>query len=134
MLDKHSVESQQHSPPDQRPTALIVEDDPDCAHLWTRYLGNTWRPLLTSRGEEALGLARLKRPDLILLDINLPGMSGWDVLAILRADPGTREIPVIICSGVYEPTRGRAMGAQGYLLKPVRFETFRRTVQSAVGV
>jgi CheY-like chemotaxis protein len=119
---------------DRRPTALIVDDDPGCAYLWTRYLGTGWHPLITTRGEEALGLAKSHCPDLILLDINLPGMNGWDVLTCLRADPATHEVPVIICSGAWEPTRWQRLGANGYLLKPVRPEAFRDMVARTVSL
>ena len=59
------------------------------------------------------------RPDAVLLDIRLPGIDGWAVLEALKADPETRDIPVIVVSIVDERARGVALGAAAYLVKPV---------------
>ncbi|HEY2043114.1 MAG TPA: response regulator, partial [Jatrophihabitans sp.] len=67
------------------------------------------------------GLARVCRhlPAAVLLDLRLPGMDGWDLLAALKADRATADIPVIVISIVDERSRGLAMGAAEYLTKPV---------------
>ena len=59
------------------------------------------------------------RPDAVLLDIRLPGIDGWAVLQALKAEPETRDIPVIVVSIVDERARGAALGAAAYLVKPV---------------
>jgi CheY-like chemotaxis protein len=59
------------------------------------------------------------RPDVVLLDIRLPGIDGWSVLQALKSDKETRDIPVIVVSIVDEQARGAALGAAAYLVKPV---------------
>jgi CheY-like chemotaxis protein len=62
---------------------------------------------------------RRVRPDVVLLDIRLPGIDGWAVLEALKADPATRDIPSIVVSIVDERARGVALGAAAYLVKPI---------------
>jgi CheY-like chemotaxis protein len=113
--------------PDKRrlPTALIVEDDMACVYLWRRYMKESgFRPVSTDSGREALELAQSKHPSLVVLDVMLPDIQGWEVLQALKADPATRDIPVLICSGFYEKERSVAEGADGYLQKPVLYDNF----------
>ena len=82
-------------------------------------------------GNLAFELAQQSRPDLVLLDLHLPGMSGEDVLERLRADPITQDVPVIVVSA--DATKGRvkrllASGANAYLTKPLDIERFMVTV------
>jgi signal transduction histidine kinase/DNA-binding response OmpR family regulator len=102
---------------------LYVDDDQMTTDLVRRILAG--QPDLTLRiaadGATALSLAAERRPDLVLLDLNLPDMGGDAVLRELRADPGTSTIPVVILSGDASPTtRARLadLGASGYLAKP----------------
>ena len=107
------------------PTALIVEDDMPCVYLWRRYTKESgFRPISTSSGREALELAQREPPSLVVLDVMLPDIEGWEVLQALKADPATRDIPVLICSGFYEKERSLAEGADGYLQKPVLYDNF----------
>ena len=71
-------------------------------------------------GVEALDLVRRVLPAAVVLDIKLPRLDGWQVLAELKADPATAAIPVVIASVVDDRPRGLALGAEVYLLKPVR--------------
>jgi CheY-like chemotaxis protein len=85
--------------------------------------------------EAGLQLARAQRPDLILLDIQLPGMDGYEVLRRLRADEGTRDIPVIAVSANAMPAdieRGLAAGFDAYLTKPIDQCVLVAAVQSAL--
>jgi CheY-like chemotaxis protein len=79
-------------------TVLIVEDDPTIAQLLVVMLRDDFRPVIAETGREALELARSERPAAITLDLMLPDLHGRDVLAALRADPGTAQIPVIVVS------------------------------------
>ncbi len=100
--------------------ALIIEDDPTSgsilANLLTE-LGLT--SVVHPSGEEAVETAVQVRPDVILLDILLPGENGWVVLGKLKEHPATREIPVVVVSFVDEPAKSRALGAVAHLTKPV---------------
>jgi CheY-like chemotaxis protein len=120
---------------DTLPTVMVVEDNLDCIHLWYRY-GEVagCRVVSAAVGEEALPLARCEKPALVLLDIMLPGMSGWEVLACLKADPSTRGIPIVMCSALDEQANARELGADGYLRKPVRFHDFLAWLQATAQV
>jgi DNA-binding response OmpR family regulator len=109
----------------QPPAVLIVEDDMTCVYLWQRYMKRSgFRAISTQEGKEALDMARRERPDLVVLDVMLPDIDGWDVLQALKADPSTCDIPVLICSALREEKRGMASGADGYLQKPILYEDF----------
>ena len=78
--------------------------------------------LLARDGEEGLELIRALTPSAVVLDIRLPGVDGWEVLHRLREDDATAAIPVIIASILDEKSRGLALGAAEYLIKPVARE------------
>lgn len=108
---------------------LIVEDDRHIADLLVQHLERAgYRTLVAHRGEEALRLAREKRPQLITLDIYLPDLDGFTVLERLKADPATAEIPVIIVSVLADRQRGVHLGAVDVLGKPVDVERLLEVV------
>lgn len=99
---------------------VVIEDDRPSLDLYTAFLdGASVRVTAARDGLAGLEAVRLHRPSAVLLDIRLPGMDGWAVLSALKADPATREIPVIVVSIVEERQRGVALGADAYLVKPV---------------
>ena len=101
-------------------TVLVVEDDPHSAELLTVYLeGAGYRIALARDGAEGLELARRLRPRAVVLDILLPRVDGWDLLARLKADPATADSPVVVVSMLDERGKGLALGAVEYLVKPV---------------
>ncbi len=109
------------------PLVLIVEDDPNSLYMMERYARSSGcQRLCTTSGEKALALAREKQPDVILLDLGLPDIPGWDVLRTLRADPTTCQIPVIICTALDQSGEAdRALAANaGYLHKPIYYQDF----------
>jgi len=80
---------------------LVVDDEPDMVIFLSTFLADEGFEVATAYdGKEALALARSEKPDLITLDITMPGMSGVEVLTELRRDPELKEIPVIIITGV----------------------------------
>jgi PAS domain S-box-containing protein len=99
---------------------LVVDDDEDITQLLRHQLeAEGYRVLAAQHEEDVLQLARREQPDLITLDILLDGVDGFDVLAKLKQDSMTAEIPVIIVSIVPDAgTRGLALGAAGYISKP----------------
>jgi signal transduction histidine kinase/CheY-like chemotaxis protein len=106
--------------PGPRPTVVVVEDDRRSFDLLRVYLEAAGaRVVSAGDGEEGLDTVRRLSPAGVVLDILLPGIDGWDVLAQLKADPGTAEIPVIVVSMLDERGRGFALGATEYLVKPV---------------
>ena len=114
------------------PLLMIVEDDSQSLYLIERYASTSGCRLVSAwEGKEALTLAQQARPTLILLDIVLSGMMGWEVLQILRADPLTCDIPIIICSALDEADRAQEAGAVGYLRKPVYYQDFLTALKQA---
>ncbi len=99
---------------------LLIEDSVPTADQLTGYLEEQDIEVsLGQRGDEAVELARTLKPDLILLDLLLPGLNGWAVLAQLKAQPDLCRIPVVVVSVVDEPAAAKAAGAAAHLLKPV---------------
>ena len=89
--------------------------------------------IVAPRGAAGLELARRHRPDLVLLDMNLPDLSGEDVLDALKADPATSAIPVLVLSADATPERRRLLiehGAAGYLAKPLDVGEFVAAVRA----
>jgi signal transduction histidine kinase len=104
-------------------SVLLVDDDRASLDLMAAYLSaHTDRVLRARDGDEALTVARRDHPAAVVLDIRLPRRDGWEVLAALKADRETSDIPVVVASIVDERPRGLALGAAEYLLKPVRRE------------
>ena len=102
------------------PAAVLVDDDRASLDLFSAYLdGSPIRVLRARDGVEGLALVRRALPAAVVLDIKLPRLDGWQVLAELKADPVTAEIPVVIASVVDDPAHGMALGADVYLRKPI---------------
>jgi len=106
----------------QRRSLLLVDDDPEILTLLRAKLANEPFELLTAvEGESALNIVRTQKPDLVVLDVNLPGLSGLEVCRSLRADKDTRDIPIIILSGrsdQIDRVLGLEFGADDYVTKP----------------
>ncbi|OHC67023.1 MAG: hypothetical protein A3H93_18360 [Rhodocyclales bacterium RIFCSPLOWO2_02_FULL_63_24] len=104
------------------PTILAVDDDPGNLGVLGRLLHRDYDVLAAPSGERALQIAAgVPKPDLILLDVMMPGMDGYAVLAALRDNPATRDIPVIFVTGLNSPedeARGLELGAVDYIAKP----------------
>jgi signal transduction histidine kinase/CheY-like chemotaxis protein len=106
--------------PGPRPTVVVVEDDRRSFDLLRLYLEAAGARVVSARdGEEGLDTVRRMSPAGVVLDILLPGIDGWEVLARLKADPATEAIPVVVVSMLDDRSRGYALGAAEYLLKPV---------------
>lgn len=105
------------------PLVLVIDDEPSAVELMERMLNSSGYAVATANnGREGLRLARDAKPVAIVLDINMPEMSGWDVLETLSSDPETRDIPVFIVTINDDRQRGLELGASEYLLKPVKRE------------
>ena len=107
--------------PGDEPVVLVVDDDPTALDLLERSLqGAGVRVVTVSDGREALNLARKLQPAAITLDVLMPGMDGWEVLRELKADPETRDIPVIMVTMTDNSELGYSLGATEFLTKPVQ--------------
>jgi PAS domain S-box-containing protein len=106
--------------PAEAPTVLVIDDDPTVHDLMRRVLGRDGLRVVAARGGRAgLELARQERPVAITLDVAMPDMDGWGVLAALKADPALAAIPVVMLTIVDDQARGYTLGAADYLTKPV---------------
>ncbi len=103
-------------------TVLYVEDNEFNRKIVRRLLARTrYRLLEAEDGETGLALARAERPDLVLMDVQLPKMSGFDVTRALRADPATAGVPIIVVTSFAlsgDDRKAMAAGASAYLAKP----------------
>jgi len=98
---------------------LVIDDDPVQRDLLNRFLtGEGFIVHTSSNGEDGIRQARRLRPVAITLDVMMPGMDGWTVLATLKADPELHDIPVIMLTMMDDKNRGYALGAANYLTKP----------------
>jgi len=107
----------------ERPAILVVDDTPDNLTLMSGLLRDHYRVKVATNGERALQVAQAKpQPDLILLDIMMPGMDGYEVCERLKSDDRTRDIPVIFLtakSSIEDEQKGLELGAVDYITKPI---------------
>ena len=103
-------------------TVLIVDDYLDALDVWSIYLGTEgFRVLTASTGRQALSIATAELPDLVVLDLNLPNLSGFEVARELQSHAATRAIPLIAATGfshAVQQDRARASGFDAVLVKP----------------
>ena len=115
---------------------LVVDDEPDLLRMLEVAFGQRGHSVLTaSTGTEALVTAEGERPDLILLDVIMEGMDGWEVLKLLKLDPDTHDIPVVMLSARVEARdkiRGLQEGAVDYVTKPFSVRELVSTVESVL--
>jgi len=111
---------------------LIIEDNAANMTLATFLLQSAGHSVLSAKdAESGLTLARGKQPDLVLMDIQLPGMDGLQATALLKADAATRDIPVIALTALAmkgDEQRIRAAGCDGYIAKPLAYKDFLATI------
>jgi CheY-like chemotaxis protein/signal transduction histidine kinase len=121
-------------PPGDGPfSVLIIDDDPMVQHLVRGQLeADQFRVVSAADGVEGLTLAREVRPTVIILDIHLPRLDGWTVLAELKSDPVLSQIPVIMMSVEEQRARGFSFGACEYLVKPVEPDRLVSVVRRAI--
>jgi CheY-like chemotaxis protein len=108
-----------------RTTVLVVDDNPDMVRFYRRATdGTPYRIVEISQGELLSEAIETVEPDIVVLDVMLPDVDGWQLLMRLHEDPATRPIPVIVCSVVREEQLAYSLGARLSLTKPVRPDAF----------
>jgi CheY-like chemotaxis protein len=113
-----------------RTKVLIVDDNEGLVELLSRILtGQAYSVYSTSKSSECLHLAKEILPDVIILDVMMPDMDGWDLLQRLKIDPQTKKIHVIICSVFKEPELAKSLGASAFLPKPIRQSELLATIR-----
>jgi CheY-like chemotaxis protein len=119
-------------------TVLIIEDEEDAAELFAEMMRvSGFRVLKTSKSTPALSMMTADKPDVVLLDIMMPEISGLDILRQMRRDPNLANIPVIVVTAKSMPSdikNGMEAGASTYLTKPVGYNDLREAVERALGL
>lgn len=107
----------------EKPTILVVDDSPDNLSLMSGLLRDLYKLKVANNGDKAIKIAQGdKKPDLILLDVMMPGLSGYEVCELLKGDPTTRDIPIIFLTamtGADDEKKGLELGGADYITKPV---------------
>jgi twitching motility two-component system response regulator PilH len=102
---------------------LIVDDSPTERHVLNEMLTKAGFEVITSdNGEDAIAKAKSERPDVILMDVVMPGLNGFQATRAISRDPETKAIPIIICTSKAQETDkiwGMRQGARGYIVKPI---------------
>jgi CheY-like chemotaxis protein len=112
------------------PMVLVIDDDPNARELLRRHLQRNGCVVReAANGEEALRVAREIQPDVVTLDVLMPKMDGWAVLAAMKADPTLADIPVIVVTVTEGQRFGFALGAADYLIKPVDRDRLLRALE-----
>ena len=112
-------------------TILIADDELNIRLLVGNLLGGDYDVIKASDGAEALALARLKRPDLILMDIMMPNMDGYSACHAIKNDEATAKIPVVMVTAVGQELNrmfATQMGADGYITKPFQLQNLLDTI------
>lgn len=119
------------------PRVLIVDDEPNILLSLEFLMQQSGLEVATAAdGEQALLQIEEATPDLVLLDISLPGMSGFDLLEQLRRNPATRKLPVVMLTAhgrEVEKEKGMALGADDYITKPFSTRSLLQRVQALLG-
>src|SRR5476649_53042 len=105
-----------------RPTVLVVDDTPANLSLLADLLRDQYRVQLANSGAKAIALAQAEAPDLVLLDVMMPGMDGYEVCRRLKADARLAQVPVLFLTaraGVEDEQHGLALGAVDFIHKPI---------------
>ncbi len=127
-LQRHITPVLSSLTPEQK-TILVVDDDAHIRELLQQRLSTEGYQVCTAHnGMEALSQVKQHKPDLIVLDVMMPQISGFDLAAILKHDPATATIPIIILSILDDQERGLALGVDRYLTKPINTQTFLHEV------
>jgi CheY-like chemotaxis protein len=115
-------------------TVLIIDDDGSARDVLARTLAREgFHVLAAATGQEGLRLARERKPDVITLDVLMPGQDGWAVLRGLKSDPALSQIPVVMVTMVDERSLALELGAAGYLVKPVERERLLDVLRRQLG-
>jgi CheY-like chemotaxis protein len=124
----------EQKPDSGRVTVLVVEDDSALREFLCTALADEFEVAGAVSGEEAVDLARKLRPDVVLLDVMLPGLSGLDVVRVIRSDPSLKDTPVLVMTAFSEidANDAEAAGANRFLAKPFDLNELTTAVRDLV--
>ena len=117
-------------------TVLVVDDTPENVHLLSSVLRSDYKVKVALNGEKAIKIAQSdSQPDLILLDVVMPEMDGYDVCRLLKSDPKTSDIPIIFVTAnntADAQQKGRELGAVDYMTKPIEPNLVKEGVEAHI--
>ena len=117
-------------------TVMVVDDDKLSLNSVMKILSDSYKVVLMTSGEMALSYLSKNIPDLILLDIQMPNMDGFEVMKAIRANPVWADIPVIFLTADVSPqtcTKGGGLGVAGFMAKPLEAERMISGVEAVIG-
>jgi DNA-binding response OmpR family regulator len=118
-------------------TILVVDDDPEIVTMLSLRLGKRGYKVLTAiDGSAALEATRKQHPDLVILDVMMPGKNGWEVARAIRQDPATEKIKVVMLTAIGESVNEMTSplyGADAHIDKPFEFERLEKTLTQLLG-
>lgn len=118
-----------------RKKILLIDDTASFLYILNHMLSDDYDKIFAKNGEEGLDMAKEIMPDLILLDIVMPGISGYDVLKTLKADEEMKHIPVVLITGndsEIDKSKGHELGATAYITKPFKKAVVKKTIESVL--
>ncbi len=117
---------------EQGASILVVDDDPEIVAMLSTRLGKRGYKVATAAdGQRALELAKRDKPDVVLLDVMMPGKSGWEVARALKQDPVTQSVKIVMVSAIGEQVNeitSPLYGADAHIDKPFEFERLERVI------
>ena len=122
-------------PSDSRYQLLLVDDCVAERDLYELVLEHEFRVLTAGRGDAGVAIAAKEHPDVVVLDVMMPGLDGWETCTRLKSDPRTASIPVIMLTATDDPNlvpRAQAVGAAAVLTKPCTAGHLRATIETAI--
>lgn len=120
-------------PTPEQAVVLAIEDNTDTLQLWERYLQNSrFRLVRATSPDTALATAIELQPAIIVLDVMMPGIDGWDLLVQLRTNARTASIPVVVCTVLPHEELAISLGATGFIRKPATRESFRAALEHGI--
>lgn len=113
---------------------LVVDDEPDILKMVTKIMESRGHKVTTARdGEAALEAVRSQKPELVILDLNIPKIDGFEVCRRIKSDEATKNLPVVMLTAAYptieDATRGIGLGADEYVVKPFLREVLVHNVE-----
>lgn len=112
---------------------LVIDDEKDlCEQVKIRLEAGGYKCFTTFNGRDGISKAKLEMPDLILLDIKMPGLDGYQVISLIKKDVQIASIPIVVLTGLDDETavkKASALGAEGYMMKPFDSESLLFTVK-----
>ncbi len=115
---------------------LVVDDTPENLQFLVVLLKDKYAVVAATSGQKAIEIAKNSKPDLILLDIIMPQMDGYEVCRLLKSEPVTSSIPVVFVTSkndIFDDTIGYSVGASEYLTKPIEPDLLIATVEAYLG-